>query len=83
MQVAIGRGNDADVHLGRVRGAQALQFVLLEDAQQLHLHIRGQLTNLVEEDRAVVGELEPALFLLHRTGERAPLVTEQFALGEG
>ena len=83
VQVAIGRGDDADVDLGRVRGAEALELLLLQHAQQLHLHISGQLTNLVEKDRAVVGELESPFLLLHRAGERTSLVTEQFALGEG
>ena len=39
--------------------------------------------NLVEEERAPVGELEAAEALLHRPGERPPLVAEELGLEEG
>ena len=43
-----------------VIAAHALELPLLQHAQQLHLHVRRQVADLVEEDRAAVGELETA-----------------------
>ena len=40
--------------------ADALDLALLEDAEQLGLHRRRQLADLVEEERAAVGQLEAA-----------------------
>ena len=50
---------------------------LLERAEQLGLHVLLQLADLVEEQRAAVGELELAELLAHGAGERALLVAEQ------
>jgi hypothetical protein len=44
------------------------------------LRREAHLTDLVEEDRALVGELEAALSHGHRAGERPLLVTEQLGL---
>ena len=60
--------------------ADALELALLEDAQQLRLRRRRHLADLVEEDRALVGGLEPALAHRHRAGEGALLVAEQLGL---
>ena len=65
-----------------LRAADALELLLLQHAQQLDLRVERQLADLVEEDRAVVGELEAALLLLHRAGERAALVAEELAFDE-
>ena len=60
--------------------ADALELLLLQRAQQLDLHRGRDVADLVEEQRAAVGELEPAELLLDRAGERALLVAEQLAL---
>ena len=64
----------------RARAADALELALLQDAQQLRLHLQRQLADLVEEQRAAVGQLEAAGSGRDRAGERAPLVPEQLAL---
>ncbi len=73
-------GNDA--HIAMARGIAADTFVdaLLEDAQQFHLHGQAHVADLVEEQRAALGDLEPALAGGDGAGERALLVTEQFGL---
>ena len=81
-QVAVGGGDDADVDLDRRRAADPLELALLEDAEQLGLGLRGQLADLVEEERAAVGQLEPAAAPGDRAGEGALLVAEQLALDE-
>ena len=55
---------------------------LLEHAQQLDLHVERQVADLVEEDRRVVGELEPADLPRQRAGERALLAAEQLAFDQ-
>ena len=65
-----------------LRAAEPLELLLLQDAQQLHLDIQRQLADFVEEDRAVVRQLEASVLLLHRAGERTALVSEQLAFGQ-
>ena len=81
-QVAVGGGNHTHVHLGRSCAPQPLELLLLQHAQELDLHVGRQLPDFIQEDRAVVRELESSLLLLHRAGERAALVPEQLALGQ-
>src|SRR5204862_2480674 len=50
--------------------------------QELGLQAERQLADLVEEQGALVGELEAAELLLGGAGERALLVTEQLALDQ-
>ena len=61
LEVAVGRRDDPDVDLLRLRAADAADLALLERAQQLRLEIERQLAELVEEQRAAVGLLEQAL----------------------
>src|SRR5438105_6488593 len=53
---------------------------LLQDAQQLRLQGIGHVPDLVEEERAAVGELELAGTVAVRPGEGAPGVAEELAL---
>ena len=50
LEVAIGRGDDADVHRDRLGGADRNHLPLLEHAQQLHLQRRRHLAHFVEEE---------------------------------
>ena len=61
----------------------ALELAVLEDAQELHLDVGGELADLVQEQRAPVGQLEAADLRPGRPGEGALLVAEQLALDEG
>ena len=80
VQVAVRRGDDAHVDAQAARAADALELALLQHAQQLRLRLERQLADLVEEQRAAVGELEAAAALLDRAGEGALLVAEELAL---
>ena len=75
-------GDDPHVDLARLRRPDALELAFLQHAQQLGLHVGGQVADLVEEQRAAVGQLEAALARRHRAGERAALVPEQLALDQ-
>src|SRR5271157_2004385 len=48
-EIAVGRGNQPDVHLERARSADALEFALLQHAQKLCLERRRNLADLIEE----------------------------------
>src|SRR5262249_19759801 len=64
------------------RAADALEAPLLEHPQELGLAALGQLADLVEEQRAAVGQLEAADLLVRGAGEGALLVAEELALEE-
>ncbi|OGL00334.1 MAG: hypothetical protein A3E31_01655 [Candidatus Rokubacteria bacterium RIFCSPHIGHO2_12_FULL_73_22] len=79
-EVLVRGSHDAHVHAQRSRAAEPLELALLEHAQDLRLRHRGEVGDLVEEQRAAVGQLEAALLAPGRTGERALLVAEQLGL---
>src|SRR5262245_21477471 len=59
-QRLIRRRDDAHVHLNRRHAADAHELPLLEHTQQLDLRVRRNLTDLVEEDRPRIRQLEAA-----------------------
>ena len=59
-EVAVGRGDDAHVDRAARVLADAADLALLQHAQQLDLHRRRHLADLVEEQRAAVRRLEQA-----------------------
>src|SRR5688572_30257344 len=76
VEVAIGGGEDADVGLLR-RSADGLVLTLLQNAKELHLNGRRQLTDLVEKKRTALRASKPPLATPDRARERAALVTEK------
>ena len=60
--------------------ADGQDLALLQDAQQLDLHGRRHVADLVEEERAAVGDLEQPLLVGQRAGEGALAMAEQLAL---
>src|SRR5262245_43774520 len=80
LQILIGGGDHADIHLSGHVLADPLVLPFLEDAEQLWLHVERQLTDFVEEDRASVGDLKTPGPVAHRTGEGTAHVSEELAL---
>src|SRR5262249_4406423 len=76
-QVAIRRRDHPYVDPDRPVSADTLELALLQNPQQGELRVRRKVADLVEEDGAAVGELDPAEPPLQRSGERALLVTEE------
>ena len=72
-QVPVRGGNDADVHLDGACRAEALEFPFLENPKQGQLRVGRKIADLVEEDRAAVGDLEAAEAPAQRPGERSLL----------
>src|SRR5438034_8727829 len=81
-EVAVRRGDQADVDLDRPGAADTLELLLLEDPEELRLEVERDLADLVEEERAAMGHLEAPDLLRDGSGERAPLVAEELALQE-
>ena len=54
----------------------------LEHAQQLRLHVQFEIADLIQQQRAGVGQLEFPLSLSGRAGKCALLVAEQFAFNK-
>ena len=79
----MGGGHHPHVHLDRPVAAHPLELVLLEKAQELHLHGGRDVADLVEEEGASVRGLEAAGPGGDGARERALLVAEQLALEEG
>src|SRR5262249_47601904 len=81
-QVAVSGRHQADIDSNGPGAAEALELLLLQDAEQLGLQLRGDVADLVEEQRPLVGQLEAADLLGDGAGEGALLVAEQLALQE-
>ena len=77
LEVLVGRGDDAHVDADRLDAADPLDLALLERAQDLHLHAERHVADLVEEERAFLGELETSGTRPDGAGEGAALVAEQ------
>src|SRR5215831_5137678 len=82
-EITVGGGHDADVRPLRLDGADGPHLAVLEEAQELDLEPDGKISDLVEEQRAHVCQLdEPGLALGIRPGERALDVAEQLRLDQ-
>ena len=82
LEVLVGGGHYAYVHLNVSVAAYAGELALLKDAQDLGLRGKAHIANLVQEQRSAVGLLELALMLLHGRCEGALFVAEELALDE-
>ncbi|MNC18537.1 hypothetical protein D3C75_664390 [compost metagenome] len=86
-QILVGGAHQAHIHLECLGAAHPLEFTVLYDPQQLLLHPGAGGGQLVEEQGAAIGSLEPALMTLGGAGEGARLVAEQLgfqqALAQG
>ena len=67
-----GGGQHPHVHLARLAAADAADFPFLEDAEQLGLEVERQVADLVEQQGALVRQLELARAVGGGAGERAP-----------
>jgi hypothetical protein len=67
---------------GRLVRADALHLALFQHAQQLGLHGRRHVANLIQKQRSAMRLLKLARMPLRRAGERTLLVPEEFALNQ-
>src|SRR5690606_1714963 len=76
-EVAIARGDEADIHVHGSHATDALELRLLNRPQQLDLDLEGDLADLVEEEGATVRQLESSRTAGDRTREGTALVAEE------
>ena len=69
LQILMRRRDDAHVDADRRLAAHAVELAFGEDAQEPRLQRSGHVADLIQEQRAAVGLLEPAAALRIRTGE--------------
>src|SRR3989441_5504831 len=82
VDIAVGGHDDADVYRDRSHPAHPAQLAVIEHLEELRLHLRRHLSELVEKQRSALCELEEPRLLGHRTGERASLVPKELVLEE-
>ena len=69
-----------DFDLALLRPTHSPDATFLEDAQELDLHSRAGVPDLIEEDRPALARLEQSLLGRHGTCEGSACVPEQLAL---
>src|SRR6266404_8381418 len=74
--------DQADINFVRAVTAEPLEFLLLQDAQQLRLKFERNVADLIKKERALVRRLKASRFLRDRSRERSFFMTEQFTLQE-
>jgi hypothetical protein len=77
LQVDVGGGDDADVDLDLLHAAEMHEAAVLEDAQNLGLHVHAHGADLVEEESTAVGDFEETLFCGDGGGEGTFDVAEE------
>ncbi len=81
-EVDVRGGDQPDVDPHRFDPAEALEFPLLENAEELDLRRGGEVAHFVEEQGAAVRQLESPLLLLVGSGEGSWFVPEQLRFDE-
>ena len=82
-QIAVRRGDQADIGLQRCCPTEPLELSLLQHTEELDLHGGGEFADLVEKERSVGRQFKAPGLLTVRTGEGAPLVAKELRLQEG
>src|SRR2546422_8406217 len=78
-EIPVCGGHQANIHADGPRAPQPLEFLLLQNTNELGLQLKRDITDLVKEQRALVGQLQPADHLGDSAGERASVMAEQLA----
>src|ERR1700691_2417962 len=78
----MGGSYQPNIHLMGATAAQALEFLLLQDAQQFGLQWGRNIADLVQEQGTFIGQLKAAKLLCDGPGERALFVAKKLAFQE-
>ncbi|HKS81207.1 MAG TPA: hypothetical protein VJR23_06845 [Candidatus Acidoferrales bacterium] len=72
--------HEPSVHTNRMDAAEPFKFLLLHNSQKLRLKFEGNITDLIQEQRAFVGQIKTPNLPVERTREGTSFMTEEFAL---
>jgi hypothetical protein len=78
-QVAVGRGNDANIDSRGARAAYRFELALLEHTEQFGLKLQRHVADFVEKQRAPVSQGKTSDMRIDRTCERSSFMAEEFA----
>jgi hypothetical protein len=78
-EIAVGGSYEPDVDRDGARAAEALDFALLQRAEQLGLQVKRHFAYLIEEEGTFIGQFETAHLAGDSTGECAFLVAKELA----
>jgi len=81
-EIYVCRGNHANVEWRFMPGAEALDGSLLQHTQQLHLHVRRELADLIEKYRAATGPLKRSWLIANGARKGAANVSEELVFGK-
>src|ERR1051326_7947188 len=81
-QVAVRRGDHADIHLHRFRPSDPVERAVLQHAEEFHLKRLARLSDFIEKNRPPVRQLESPGPLAHCASEGAPFVSKELTLEE-
>src|SRR6516225_3215550 len=79
VEVLVRRTHDPHIDLHWIAPADPLDDLILQKAQQFHLHRQRHVADLVQEQGPAIGAFDSADRLLERSSERALFVTEELA----
>jgi hypothetical protein len=79
LEIAIGCGHEPNVRSDGAIAANSLEFLVLNCAEQFRLEFERHLADLIEKERALVGQFESPSSLRRGSGKRALLMAEQLA----
>ena len=79
LQILIGGRNHTNVHRYFLHSADAIITGSVQHPQQLYLHSRIEIADLVEKKRTLISDLKQSLFARFGAAESAFLVAEKFA----
>ena len=82
IEIEIGGRDHPHVYLHRGMAAHRQHLFFLQKTQQLHLQPRGNLGNLVQENRAAVGHFNQAFFIGIGPGKGAFFIAVEFAFDQ-
>lgn len=79
LKVAVGRGNDSNIHLDWVIGTNSFKGPLLKDPQKFCLDFGGDVSDFIKKKGATIGQFKPPRFVLQGMGEGTSHMAKQFA----
>ena len=83
LEIHIGHGDHANIHGDGLGAADAVDFLLLQDAQQFGLKGQTHFADLIQQQGPFLGQLEFAGLSRERAGKGPFFMTEQLALCQG